>query len=180
MKSFVVLCSLLLAQNAFAQSFASDTQDAQDFVAATETAASYNYCIAGTLTCRTLVLRKDKVTGVQVAGFWDVFLSSERAVGSTGYFLENGDGTLRAILDEQFDGQVGITKKYAQNQALTITVDGAGFPTIHDVTLVRLGTTRSILADMSYSATEASIIGTETDSADPTYSQPVNVIYLRQ
>lgn len=141
---------------------------------------SFKYCITGTLTCRDMVLMKDKTTGVATdAVMYDNFVSSERAVASTGYFLKNADGTYRARMDKVFDGQVAIDFVETANLNIVVTFDAEGYPTFHDVTLKRLGTTRKILAKMTYNANESTITGTEVDEADPSFSQPVNTVYTR-
>jgi hypothetical protein len=178
---FLTMSSLISA-TAFAQVAANqqDVQDVQSLVSSTTVSARYNYCMQGTLTCRQLVLYKDKTTNQAVASFADIFVSAERAVGSTGYFLKNADGTFRAVLDDVNDGQVLPNKKFNENQALTVTFDVQGLPTIHNMSIFRLGTTRYILADMTYTATQASIVGTEYDSADANYRIPTNIVYPKQ
>ncbi len=179
MKIVILSLALTLVQVAFADEYPSDTLAAKALIGETEIRAQYNYCLPNTLTCRKLVLLKNKTDGSPRADFYDVFLSAERAVGSTGYFPQNTDGTFRAILDDIFDGQILITKKFAQNQSLNVTFDSDGFPSIHNLALVRVGTTRYILATMSYSQTQSSIIGTEYDSANPAHQVPVQIIYLK-
>lgn len=180
MKSLFVILAMLAAQAAQAGNFAQETQEAQQLVQNSDIYASYHYCVQGKLTCRTLVLLKDKKTGAIKPDFYDVFLSSERAVGSTGYFLEkNNGGKFKAFLDDVFDGQIGITVSYPENHNLTINFDSNHMPTIRHMILKRLGTTKYIDADMSYNLDEATIVGTEYDSADPNYSAPVRIIYLR-
>lgn len=179
MKILVVLTGLLFSMICFSEEFPSDTLAAQALITETEPRAQFNYCITGTLTCRKLVLLKNKANETPRLDFYDVFLSAERAVGSTGYFPKNADGTFRAILDDVFDGQILITKKFAQNQNLTVTFDTDGYPTIHDLSLVRVGTSKYILATMSYNEAQASIIGTEFDSANPNHRVPVQIIYDR-
>ena len=177
----ILAVSLLASSLAFSQvaPTPTDVQDVQNLMNSTEVSARYNYCIANTLTCRQLVMLKDKTSKVTSESFADVFMSAERAVGSTGYFLKNANGSFRAILDDAVDGVVLPNKKFNQNQALTVSLDSDGLPTIHGGTILRVGTTRYIIADMAYSTTQSSIIGTEYDSADSSYAVQVSIIYAR-
>jgi hypothetical protein len=178
MIKFIFVLAGLVSPLAIAQNYTSETAEATSLVQNSDIQSSYHYCLASKLTCRTLVLLKQKNTGAAKEDFYDVFVSSERAVGSTGYFVKNSGNRFHAYLDDTFDGQIGITKKYDENQNLKVTFDGQ-FPTIHDVYLKRLGTTRYIVADMAYSSSQATIIGTELDSADPNYAVGVSIIYDR-
>lgn len=158
----------------------SENTDVKSLMSNLTVRSSAKYCVAGTLTCRDLVQLKDKVSGNSSdAIMYDNFLSSERFVASTGYFTKNTDGTYRASLDKTFDGQINIDFIEPLNVALVVSFDNLGYPTFHDVTLKRLGTTRKIIANMAYSESQAQIIGTEYDEADPNFSQPVNTVYLR-
>lgn len=178
MKLFSAIASMILcSQTALANVTPQDTEDVKAIVESTTIRAQYNYCVAGTLTCRKLVLLSDKATGAAVEDFYDVFASAERAVGSTGYTLKNTDGTFRMIGDTTFDGKVEATHVNPVNRSVRVTFDSGGFPTIHDASILRVGTTRYIVADLVYTASESRIEGTEFDTADASYSAPVSVIY---
>jgi hypothetical protein len=180
MKTKMFTLVLFAASLAWAQPYPAETADAQDLIATTDKLASYHYCVEGTLTCRTLVLLKSKATGLRVPHFYDVFLSSERAVGSTGYFMQNsGCNTFRAFLDDVFDGTILINYMDMDNQALSVIFDNHHMPTVSNLHLKRLGTTRYVLADMSFKHNKATIIGNEYDTANPAYSVPVSVTYKR-
>jgi hypothetical protein len=155
----------------------SDIQEVNTLLADNTVRATYNYCINGTLTCRQLVLYKDKVTGQNVESFSNIFVAAERAVGSTGYFVKKANGKFRATLDDIFNGVVLPNKKYTENEDLTITFDNQGLPTVHNLQLFRLGTTRYSIAEMSFSNSKFQIVGTEYDHADPNFQQAVNIIY---
>jgi hypothetical protein len=170
----------LSVNSAHATDYSVETSELKAALANLTVDKSYKYCVAGTLTCRDMVLLKDKTTGVATdAVMYDNFVSSERAVASTGYFLKNADGTYRSRMDKVFDGQVTVDFVEPLNQNITVTFDAAGFPTFHNVTLKRLGTTRKIIATMSYNATESVITGTEYDEADPAFSQATSTTYVR-
>ncbi len=186
MKLFIcTLASLVIAQVGFAQSYPSETAEAQNLIATTDKHSTYHYCVEGTLTCRSLVLLKSKATGARVADFYDVFLSSERAVGSTGYFVKNTSSNnnpnprFHAYLDDVFNGVILINFKDMDNQNLRITFNNQGLPKVHNLTLKRVGTTRYVMADMTYRMNQATIVGTEYDTANPSYSTPVSVTYKR-
>ncbi len=171
---------LIAAGRVEAQVLQVETDEVKAALQNLEVDKSYKYCAVGTLTCRAMVLLKDKTTGLPTDSImYDNFVSSERKVASTGYFLKNADGTYRSRMDKNFDGAVAIDFVEPANQALTITFDAAGFPTFHNVTLKRLGTTRKILSTMSYNAVESVITGVETDDADPTFYQEITTVYKR-
>ncbi|MGE0764663.1 MAG: hypothetical protein AB7N80_15415 [Bdellovibrionales bacterium] len=156
-----------------------DTATVKELIDSTEVFERYNYCVEDTLTCRTLVILKSKSNGQPIRSWYDVFLSSERAVGSVGYFLSKEGRKFRAVLDRSMDGEINIDLKFTDNQDLRISFDRHGFPTVHDVSLKRLGTPRYIFGDMSYNSREAMIVGHELDSNDPNYKKPVRIIYKR-
>src|SRR5437868_13248076 len=83
------------ATTTFADDFSNQTTEVQNALANKTIAKSIHYCVTGTLTCRTIVLLNDSATGQPADNFYNVFLSSERAVGSTGHFLKNANGNYR-------------------------------------------------------------------------------------
>lgn len=169
----------LFVSAAHAGSYPEETRQAQELMDSTEVMASYHYCISGTMTCRSLVQLRDKVTAKAVPSFYDNFFSTERFVASTGYFLQNEDGTFRAFLDETFDGQVNISLVEEENQSLVITYDSDYFPTIHNVIFKRLGTTMYAELDVVYAPTHATLVGTMYDSENPDFKAPVYIYYGR-
>lgn len=175
--SIVLTIASLYSALAHAQ-YSTETQEAQSLTQNNSVHSKYHYCLPQTLTCRTLVLLKNSSNQI-VPSFYDVFLSSERAVGSTGYFVENQNGTFHAYLDEALDSQVSISRSYSQNQALTVTFDSNNLPTISNMYLKRLGTTRFVIATMTYTTTQATIVGTEYDEVDTNYAVSVSATYNR-
>lgn len=135
--------------------------------------------MAGTLTCRELFLLNDKATGNQIKSFYDTFVSAQRAVGATSYFVENPDGTFHLMVDDVLDGQIGITKVFVENSNLTLSFSPTGFPTINHAKAIRVGTTRWLDLTTTMSESQIVMVGTEYDSADSNYSNPVNIVYLR-
>ena len=180
MKVLGLLLVSLSFQYSMAQDYTADTQEINSVLQANTVSASFHYCFAGKMTCRTLVQLKNKVSNEAASAFYDVFYSSERAVGSTGYFIKNeSQPTYHAMLDDVFDGQVVINHKFVENLNLQITFDSNHFPTIHDMHIKKIGTTRYLIATMSYSATQATLIGTEFDTANTTFSAPLSLTYPR-
>jgi hypothetical protein len=136
----------------------------------------FDYCIAGRLECRSLLLQN--TTGAPTA-FVDNFTASRRFVSSAGYFLPNADGTYKAYLDQTWDGNVNVDLAWQDNQHLNVTWDCNGLPTMHNLILKRLGTTKYVIADLTYALDKATIIGTMYDESDPTFSQAYNSTYVR-
>jgi hypothetical protein len=176
-----VILMILMACSSFAygQILGPETIEAQKLVNNTTTRMTARYCIPDTLTCRDLFLLNDKATGAPVTSFYDVFVSAERAVAATTYFVSNGDRFFHMYFDDIFDGTIGITKKFAANANLFISFSPGGFPTIYNATAVRGGTTRWLILTTTYSDTKVEMVGTEYDNADPTYSAPVDIVYVR-
>jgi len=180
MKKLFMSVLLLLGTLSHAQNFPKETAEAKALVDTTVIRERLNYCAPGTLTCRSLVLLNDKATGAPVSSFYNTFISAERAVGSSGYIIQNtSGGTFHATLDTALNGKIEIDTVYAGNENLTVTFDSHGLPTVHNVTVKVLGTTRYTLSTMTYSQTEATIIGVEYDSANSSYSKPYSTHYKR-
>jgi len=178
-KSLSLAFSALFSLQLFA-AFEAETLEIQNKMNQLKVYKSYKYCVEGTFTCRDLVLLQDKVTNTPSDEMmYDNFISSERAVASTGYFLKNTDGTYRARLDRVFDGQIQIDLIENANSNLTVTFDSEGLPTFHNVILKVLGTTQRSLSTMTYSADQATILGFKYDEADPSVHIPYSVVYKR-
>ncbi len=139
----------------------------------------FNYCIDGTLTCRSLVMLADKNTMKPIKMFYNNFFSSERRVAISGYFLKNGDRSYRAYSDATFDGKINIDTVNDWDKKIRVTFDSNGFPTLHDLYLKNLGTTKYSIATLSYNHRRSMIKGTAYDSANPQFSEPVQIIYNR-
>ena len=139
----------------------------------------FNYCIKGTLTCRTLVLLKNKVSGQSANLFYNNFLSSERSSALTGYFLKNENENFRVYSDGNFNGKIEIDTTNDWDKDIKITFDEKGFPTAHELNLKVLGSTMYTIAELSFKENECTIKGIKYDSADSSVAIPVNVTYLR-
>ncbi len=179
MKTLFVLLISVLALNASADILPNETAEAQSLVASATIRQSYRYCVAGTLTCRELFLLNDKQTGHPIKSFYDTFVSAQRAVGATSYFMENQDGTFHLMVDDVLDGQIGITKVFVENSHLTLTFNASGFPTINHAKAIRVGTSRWLDLTTTMSDQQIVMSGTEYDSNDASYANPVNIVYLR-
>ncbi len=167
------------AQQQPAEDFAALTQKAKDLVAATEIASTHYYCVEGKLTCRTVSRLKDKVTGLLVPDYIETFSSTERAVASTSYFTIKSDGKFEIMADDVFDGKLEITRKNHDNDNLIITFDENNLPTVHNLVLKVLGTSKMQTAVLSYSLIESRIEGTEIDTNDPSYQVPKLIVYKK-
>lgn len=183
MKLWVVLFSL---SSTFASSLESKLSHSRNpirlikrLLEKNELDRSYNYCIPGTLTCRQLKFFKNIETEERSNFLTNVFQSAEREVGSTGYFIPKSNGKYRNFLDEIPNGKIEITRNLPENQNVTVTFDSDGFPTVKDINIKRVGTTRFTIADLTYSETESTIIGVERDAADPEYLKRIFIIYPR-
>lgn len=177
-KKGLLLLAIITSPAVCALDLHSETQEIQALRARSAPRASFHYCMAGTLTCRTLVLLKDQ-SGQKLTEFYDNFFSSERAVSATGYFLLNGDGTYRNYLDETFDGQVNINLIHDENRRVKVTFDSQGFPTMHKLVLKHMGSSKFAVADLRYGPEETVIEGFQYDSKDPNFKVPIRVVYRR-
>lgn len=161
------------------QDYEKDTQEVKELMNTTEVDSRYNYCIEGTLTCRSLVLLKSKANGARVESWVDIFTSSERMVGSTGYFLVNENRRFRAVTDQTMDGLINIDLKFGDNQNLRITFDQQNFPTVHGVSVKRLGAEAYLYGKIIFSAEEAKIVGILIEPKKPENNKPVKIVYKR-
>lgn len=178
----LILFSILVAghlANAQVAPTAQDIQQTSELLATTTVSVRYNYCKPGTVTCRQVILYKGKSDGKQAVSFSESFVSLDRSVGSIGYFLDNQDGTLRAVLRDGLDGGTLPNKKFVENQNLSVTYDVDGFPTIHGLQLFKLGTTHFYKAEVVYTSTSASIVGFEYDTSNPAFKAPYSNVYDR-
>lgn len=177
-KLFLVLFSSIVVTKSMAGTYDAESEEVK-IIINSSTESRYNYCIANTMTCRTLVLLTSKSTGDVMPMFYNNFFSSERAVALSGFFLKNADGTFRSYSDANFDGKVIIDTVRDTDKAIEATFDTQGFPTLHNLRLTVLGTTKYSIVNLSYSEEESRIDGTQYDTADASYSQPVQIVYKR-
>lgn len=139
----------------------------------------FNYCVKNTMTCRTLVLLKDKKSGQLSEMFFNNFFSSERAVAITGYFLKNENGTYRAYSDGTFNGKIDIDAAFEWDREIEMSFDQKGFPTAHNLRIKTLGTSKYSISTLSFNEERSSIHGTRYDEKDQKFSEPYSVIYER-
>lgn len=138
------------------------------------------YCLPGTLECRSLLLQDGAFGfGQPRAAFVDNFVSSRRFAAAVAYFLPNQDGTYRAALDATFDGQVNVNLAWTENQALHVSYNPWGLPTIHNLVLKELGTTRYAVATLKFRFTRAVLKGHVYDENDPNFSVELERVYYR-
>ena len=175
----LIILGLVASAVATADVLPGETAEVKALLASTKVTTTFRYCIEGTLTCRELNLLEDKTSGKPVRSFYDTFVSAQRAVGATSYFIENSNGTFHLLLDDVLDGQVGITKVFPENSQLVLNFNRQGFPKINHAHAVRVGTTRWLDLTTTFSSTRVVMEGTEYDTADPKYANPVKIVYLR-
>ncbi len=137
-----------------------------------------NYCIKNTLTCRSLVLLED-LSKNKLPIFYNTFISAERAVGLTGYFLKNSNDNFRAYTDSILDGKIIIDTVNEWDKEINVSFDQNGFPTLKNLRLVTLGTSKYSVATLTFSEEESSIKGIQYDSNDPSVANKIEVIYTR-
>lgn len=111
--------------------------------------------------------------------FYENFVSSERGVGSTSYFIKNADGTFRVYADDAFDAIVQISRKEAINQAVVVNFNADLLPQMPSLRTKKLGTSRYGAISLSYSTTQSTLSGFEKDENDPNVNDEFTVTYLR-
>ena len=178
MRILLFIIVLISAGLGFAASFDRENAEINRLLSGTEE-IRYNYCIDRTLTCRSLVALVKKGTSIPVNMIYNSFFSAERRVAITGYFLKNRNGSFRAYSDSTFDGKINIDTVNEWDKRIRVTFDSDGFPTLHDLYLRTLGTTKYSIATLSYSKNRSMVKGTTYDSANPNFSEPVQIIYNR-
>lgn len=173
----LLLLSIIISPALWALELQSESQEIKALNDRTAVRTTYNYCMPNTLTCRTLVLLKDKSSKNKVVDFYENFVSAERKVAATGYYVRNDDGTYRNYLDESFDGKVNVNLIIDENRKLEVTFDAEGLPTIHKLRLKHMGTPFYVEADLKYGPREAVIEGTQYNSDDTSYRKPLRFVY---
>lgn len=182
MKSlWIGLFSLALAVGAQANTLtpAEATAQVKAAMANAEVASKIFYCLPGTLTCRTVFKMKDKTSGQIIEAFYENFFSSERGVGGAFYFLPTAPGSQQFNVygDTKFDGVLEIDSVVPGNVA-TVNWNG-DFPTIQNLTMLKLGTTQYAVATLTYTTDKAVMDGTSYDSANPSFQQAIHLEYPR-
>ena len=136
------------------------------------------YCAPGKLDCRTHYFLKDK-SGKRIEAFFVTFVSADRQMGGTGYFIPNGEtpGQFHRFEDFSFDG---VKKVTVVNTDVEVVLgdDGVSF-TMPNLNIPRLGTTRYVLGELKAEPEITTIIGTEMDTQDPSIQIPFKLQYNR-
>lgn len=176
----ISLCLLLSAAFVFAATTPEEaTEDVKKLIEETEVYRKTSFCVAGKLDCRTHYYLKNKTTGQPVHAFYVTFVSADRQLGSSGYFIPIKDkaGWFYRYEDMVFDGKKVVTEVAPE---VEIEISAEGVPTrIKNIKIMRLGSTRYSISDVLISDTEVEIIGVEKDSVDKNHSAPYSLLYKK-
>lgn len=156
------------------------TQEIKEFTDSTEVVDQRVYCIAGKLECRVHYRLKNKSDGQIAAGFYFTFVSADRQVGGTGYFLpeSNCSDSYKRYEDLNFDGKKVASQIY---DPVTVSKDEEGRVTdLMGLVIPRLGTSRYLKADIKITDESVVIEGFEYDKEKPDYKVSVRVQYDRR
>lgn len=133
-----------------------------------------HFCLKETMTCRTLISFKNKITNKRLESFRISFYSAERMVAASEYYInvEKTNKYLR-LVDSSFDGAININKFDEVQTVVKTNYDII----IKDLMMPRLGTTRYIQSDLIFSQDKAYLEGFEKDTQDATINVPVRIDY---
>lgn len=154
------------------------TQIVNDLLNRSEVHLKVSYCTEGKLDCRTHYFLKDR-SGRPLDAFYVTFVSADRQVGSTGYFIPTAN---KPGFYHRFEDMVFDAKKVITDIAPDIEIQKGHHPghfRMLNFKIPRLGTTRYVQANLTAVTNKTILEGTELDTQDPNYSAPFKLIYNR-
>lgn len=151
-----------------AEELASATEQVNSFLSSTEIARIRTYCVKGKDDCRTLVQRKDKVTGKVSKSFYDIFQSRDRKVGSTCYIIfDEKTNSYNVYSDLTFDSEVAINQVLPLNKNIRVKFNRSGYPTVTNLVLSKLGTPNGVIGTMAFDSKGSFVEGNQILLAEP-------------
>ncbi len=137
------------------------------------------YCVKNELTCRTHYSLID-LSGNPLDAFYLRFVAVDRSVGGNGYFfpVKNRPGVYIRFEDYTFDGKYNVDSIEDGNPVTVEKYPDGTLKAILGIRTLRLGTTKSTLADIRVDQHSTILEGITTDSADPSFSQKTRTEYL--
>lgn len=182
MSQMFSILAFLLAQSVFAnpasQQLIKATEQAKRLIKNATVDSAKHYCLKGTLTCRSIFTYKTK-TGIKIKHFVQVFMSSDRQVGSAGYFFPDhkNPGQYFRYEDMTFDGKIDF-----KDMTPPITVERTQDNSVAKMIGMRLdmlGTTQYVISNLIFGEDMVALEGVKYDTARPGFQEPLRIEYLR-
>lgn len=168
-----------ISVSSYARSFEDETKAVAELLKKTVVVSKTSYCTSGKMDCRTHYVLKHRSNGRIAKAFYVTFMSADRQLGSTGYFLpvKGKEGLYHRYEDMSFDGKQIITEVAAP---VEVEKNHDGSPArFIGMKIPRLGTSRYIMAEITVTAHKAAITGIEYDANDPNYRGDFKLEYNR-
>lgn len=184
MKISLFVLLLLVVQSGFASPVSNQlqraTEQAKRLIKNATIDSAKHYCIRGSLTCRSIFTYKTK-NGIKLKHFVQVFMSSDRQVGSAGYFFPNSRIPHQYFRyeDMNFNGSGNIE---FDHETAPITVFRTNDNSVEKMVGMRLdlmGTTQYVMADLLFSEESVVLQGIKYDSTNPTVKDQIRLEYFR-
>lgn len=177
---FVFVATQLALANPASIQLQRATEQAKRLIKNATIDTAKHYCVRGSLTCRSIFTYKTR-NGIKLKHFVQVFMSSDRQVGSAGYFFPNSqvpDQYFR-YEDMNFNGSSNIE---FDHQTPPVTVIRGSDNSVEKMVGMRLdvmGTTQFVMADLLFSETSVVLQGIKYDSTNPTIKDQIRLEYFR-
>lgn len=134
-------------------------EDIRKFIETVSVSSARVYVRESTFKTRTLLFLKDARTQRPIRSFCEEFFLPVNGQSDKVYFLENDDGTFRAIRSP-FHPRIPQDGVLAEkNKSLRVHFDRQGFPTIEKLYLYLASSEAFVIGSIHYSASEMQISG---------------------
>lgn len=176
MKFLILTLSIIASTNSFAVTKEEATTVVNNLLKDTKVESARHFCVKESMTCRSIYTYRNLKNNNLVPMFRIAFYSSERQVGASEYYVQQGlSSKFNRFVDETFDGAVNISRA---DEVQTVYRSGNAF-TIKDLYMPKLGTTQFITADLVFNDNISFLEGVLRDTANPSTQNPIRIEYLR-
>ncbi len=175
---FTLLAAQVLLANPVKSQLQKATEQAQRLLKSAVVDTAKHYCLKGTLTCRSIFTYKTH-GGMQLKHFVQVFMSSDRQVGSSGYFFPNlkQPGQYHRYEDMNLNGKIefneetpGIMVERGADNSVTKMIG---------MRLDMLGTRMFVMSDLIFNEDKVVLEGIKYDANKPGFKESIRIEYLR-
>jgi hypothetical protein len=177
---FLFLVAQMAVANPASLQLQKATEQAKRLIKNATVDTAKHYCVRGSLTCRSIFTYKTK-NGIKLKHFVQVFMSSDRQVGSAGYFFPNSSVPNQYFRyeDMNFNGSGNIE---FDHETAPITVFRTKDNSVEKMIGMRLdlmGTTQFVMADLLFSEESVVLQGIKYDSTNPMIKDQIRLEYFR-
>ena len=175
---FILLSVQSVLANQAQQQLQRATEQAQRLMKNAVVDTAKHYCLKGTLTCRSIFTYKTH-NGMKLKHFVQVFMSSDRQVGSSGYFFPNlkQPGQYFRYEDMNLNGKIEFNE-----ETPPIMVQRGADNSVQKMIGMRLnmlGTSQYVMSDLLMDEDKVILEGIKYDDARPGFKETIRIEYLR-